>query len=423
MSPTSFHLEQLTFDWTSSTRSGPPPCFFRPKRKFEVFWIAIFVLLSFLSLSVSLEHALEPHPSNIKRGLTLKNTNSTKNATSWLVNVHSQHLFCSFQIENNFQHFDAWMLLLAEKFSLINPKDRSPLSPASSQTGSQIKRNSDQLDTRKGDFYPAYRFYSLASKAYLSKGNLSRTVVAQNSNPFGRGVEWEWLTQTSLKGAYLRNRETKDYLCFNSYGRPAIRKNAKPLYCLLHGSLPNHPLLLQHLRDQFPETSDKKKQQHQKHSFPTNLSWDSSTTVHEGSDATQSNSSTDSNTQRSGWDNYQHRDSHPRFSIPAVIHLWAKMHYPVWPIGFCRNGRPLANLRPYSGACSHTHLPTLWNYLLVCPPIPSICRQRCHPSEDTGLPSQPSKRLHAPFGPGCPRDCEYSIYCGLPPRLFQSVSG
>lgn len=103
-------------------------------------------------------------------------------------------------------------------------------------------------------------------------------------------------------------------------------------------------------------------------------------------------------------------DNLTKFAVPSLVHM-SNWYRPLWFIGFCRDGRPYSNRRPHKGACRHLQLPRLWNFLLVCPPIHSHCRQK-----------ECLAGLQNATLPSCSDTCRLSIQCGGRVNYFHSIS-
>ncbi|KAH9286480.1 hypothetical protein ECG_01112 [Echinococcus granulosus] len=373
-------------------------------------WIAIFYTLTMIGPSEQFTQALnfEPNVRTHKQYRKVETPSSlpnplrpqvatTNRMSSWLLPITSQNL------QINFEHFNSWIYKVANSFSALS----NCLSGVDDSRTPII-----QLKSGVGGFgavtaFPVFRFYNSETHAYLSKSNLTSEVVAQDHNPFSQNIEWEWIPQPQNSGAFLRNKASRHFLCFNKHGRPTVRKRINLRRCLLHGFLPSRKLVVP---VKLPKSTHKQLSLEEAHAAVKSESQLQTIIT-----ATNSSSSSGKPTgvRRSLKREHPPRsDNFAKFSIPVAVHLASKLHKPPWHIGFCPNGRAFANRKPYMPVCPNYRLSNRWNLLYICPPIPNQCRRpECRPIRHTVTQSGE-----------CPRVCQFGIYCGDVSNVFISVN-
>ncbi|KAL5111997.1 hypothetical protein TcWFU_004595 [Taenia crassiceps] len=373
-------------------------------------WIVIFCTLTMFGPSEQFTQGLNLEPSVRAHKQYRKSETSsplpnpfrsrvptTNRMASWLLPISSQNSQISFEF------FNTWIYDVANSFSTFS----NCLSG-----GDDLHTQTIQLKSGISGFdavtaFPVFRFYNSETRAYLSRSNSTSEVVAQDRDPFSQNIEWEWIPQPKNFGAFLRNKASKYFLCFNKHGRPTARKRVNPRRCLLHGFLPSRelavpgkPLKSAHKQSSPGQTHVAVKSESQ---FQTTIA----------ATNTSSNGSNSTEVRRSFRRDYPPRsDSFAKFSIPVAVHLASKLHNPTWYIGFCPNGHAFANRKPYMAVCPNYRLSKRWNLLYICPPIPTQCRR----------PECRSIRRTVTQSRECPRACQFGIHCGEVPNVFISVN-
>uniref|UniRef100_A0A0R3X7H9 Reelin domain-containing protein n=1 Tax=Hydatigena taeniaeformis TaxID=6205 RepID=A0A0R3X7H9_HYDTA len=322
---------------------------------------------------------------------------TNRRITNWLLPIASQNS------KINFEFFNTWIYSVANSFSTF---------PNCLSGGDDSRTQTIQLKSGVGDFdavtaFPVFRFYNSETRAYISRSNSTSEVVAQTHDPFSQTIEWEWIPQPQNFGAFLRNKATKHFLCFNKHGRPTVRKRINLRRCLLHGFLPSRELAVAEKLLTSPHRASSPEKSH----VTLNSEFQLQTTI--TATNISSNSSKSKEVRRSPGRDYPPRsDNFAKFSIPVAVHLASKLHSPPWYIGFCPNGHAFANRKPYMAVCPNYRLSKRWNLLYICPPIPNQCRR----------PECRSIRRTVAQTRECPRACHFSIYCGDMPNVFISVN-
>ncbi|VDL21589.1 unnamed protein product [Hymenolepis diminuta] len=307
----------------------------------------------------------------------------------------SDHLTSSSneQLKINFEYYNAWIYYYAATPLLIVSKSQSASLENVSQENVQLKSSVDGFKTDAA--FPAFRFYSPDIRAYLSKSNSSREIVAEERNPFSQIIEWEWMPQPRYNGVYLRNRISKHFFCFNKNGRPAVRKHLNRERCLLHGYIRFYGSTKR------PKFTNKRFQTDNiRVNTLNNFNFQDSIT-------SRNNRNNISNYITTGYPQRNRRSLRrigglADFLLPAVIHLTSKQQTPEWRVGFCLNGHAFANRNPFAEKCPSYTLPVRWNLLYMCPPIPRYCR----------IPECQSNNTVYGEHFGCPYTCRASIFCG-----------
>ncbi|KAF5401943.1 hypothetical protein PHET_04918 [Paragonimus heterotremus] len=263
--------------------------------------------------------------------------------------------------------------------------------------------------------YPVYRFYSPVARAYLNDGEQSQIAMANTRDPLGSDVEWEWITLTAYSAAYIRNKKTKRYLCFNGNGRPTLLKKAYIPRCLfrvyaliktpkqfshsVHNRSPDVRRLLSTMNIQNAEKSDE-------NYFP-----ESSVTqrhlLQYANENLNSSESTDKDMQTS---TVRTRRQTASLSDLQLVWFSTAAHWPVWRIRFCPNGMPFAHHRPMHGRCRQPQLNRLSDIFIACPQVPVRCKLACtltfHRSSN-----EKSSKLR------CDKNCSKLVYCSNAPGV------
>ncbi|KAA3677079.1 uncharacterized protein DEA37_0014066 [Paragonimus westermani] len=228
-------------------------------------------------------------------------------------------------------------------------------------------------------------------------------------------VEWEWITLTAYSAAYIRNKKTRRYLCFNGNGRPTLLKQAYIPRCLFRVyALIKTPKQFSHsVQSRLPDVrrllstrnflnAEKSDENH----FP-----ERSVTLRHllqyANENQNSSESTDKNLQTSAV-----RTHRQTVSLTNLQLVWfsTAAHWPVWRIRFCPNGMPFTHHRPMHGRCRQPQLNRLSDIFIACPQVPIRCKLACmltfHRSND-----EKSSKLH------CDKNCSKLIYCGNAPGV------
>ncbi|CAH8536379.1 unnamed protein product [Dicrocoelium dendriticum] len=255
-----------------------------------------------------------------------------------------------------------------------------------------------QVESRQTQPYRVFRFYSIVARAYMGDNGKGSMLSANNRNPLGKEVEWEWIAFPTYSNIFLRNRQTRRYLCFNSNGRPTMLRTAQIRRCLIkvnalvqtvkhlqkEESLRSYSTATPHFRN---GTSKKPSSIH---ITEKDASWTSSA-IELGSFAAK-------------------RTKTVVVSAFDIVWLSLAVHSPRWRVRFCRNGAPFAYNRPIHDRCQLPQLSSISEMLILCPQIPQPCRVACVPKSIDGVYSHvQSKRIL----PTCTFHCLQALSCKM----------
>ncbi|KAG5451150.1 hypothetical protein CSKR_102681 [Clonorchis sinensis] len=291
---------------------------------------------------------------------------------------------------------------------------------ASEKSGSSFRRLSQERQTATESLlpatqtdqsmaYPIYRFYNPTSRGYLSDQKKAHLVCTNNRNPLDTYVEWEWIAFESYTLGYLRNHQSKRYLCFNINGRPVMLRQIRHFSkCLLRINValksdrPNRKLLNDVQKS--PQNMQQEVVEHSGQitwgavSKPTNIN--QALLVRE-----EYPLAADMLHQSERTLNLRERTHPPQIALPQFMWWTTAKHLPEWKLLFCPNGMPFAHYRPHHKRCKHTDLSGNSKQLIMCPRVPSRCRLACAPHS--------FKEEIKAGGLQCDMKCLQAISCSL----------
>ncbi|TGZ57774.1 hypothetical protein CRM22_009842 [Opisthorchis felineus] len=295
---------------------------------------------------------------------------------------------------------------------------RKPQRRASEKSGSSFRRLSQERQTATESLllatqtdqsmaYPVYRFYNPTSRGYLSDQEKAHLVCTNNRNPLDAYVEWEWIAFEGVTLGYLRNHESKRYLCFNINGRPVMLKQIRHFSkCLLRINValksdrPHRKLVNDVQRS--PENM-----QQGVVGRSGQIPWgivSKQTNTHQASLLREEYPLAADRPHQSERTSNLPKHS-PQISLPQLMWWTTAKHLPEWKLLFCPNGMPFAHYRPHHKRCKHTDLSGTSQQLIMCPRVPSRCRLACAPHS--------FKEAIKASGLQCDMKCLQAISCSL----------
>ncbi|KER30844.1 hypothetical protein T265_02779 [Opisthorchis viverrini] len=262
-------------------------------------------------------------------------------------------------------------------------KSRSSLRSPSEEIQTTTEGLLFATQTDQSMTYPIYRFYNPTSRGYLSDQKKTHLVCANNRNPLDAYVEWEWIAFESYPFGYLRNHQSKRYLCFNVNGRPVMLKQIRHFSkCLLRINVAlksDRP----HRKLVNDEQRSPQNMQQEVVGRSGEITWgvvSKRTNIHQALLLKEEQPLTTGTLRQSERTlNLPERTHPPQISLPQFMWLTTAKHLPEWKLLFCPNGMPFAHYRPHHKRCRHTDLSGNSQQLIMCPRIPSRCRLACAP--------------------------------------------